>query len=51
MVDFTDHTNTIDMLSRAQDADTDMRDQVRETNAFLTARDGQWEPKIIQQLQ
>jgi len=43
MVDFTDHKNTIDMLAKAQDADTDMRDQVRETNAFLTARDGQWE--------
>ena len=43
MVNFEDHGKVLQMLSKAQDADADMRDQVRETNAFLTARDGQWE--------
>ena len=43
MVNFKDHDKALQMLSKAQDADSDMRDQVRETNAFLTARDGQWE--------
>ena len=43
MVDNTDYSEVSKRLSMAQDADSDMRDQVCETDKFLNVRDGQWD--------
>ena len=42
------HDETIKRLLEAQEAEYDNREMVREADAFLNKRDGQWEPHIIQ---
>lgn len=42
------HSDILIELSDSQDAEKDMREQVREADLFLNKRDGQWEPKILQ---
>ena len=41
-----DDVNTA--LKASQDAESDLRDMVRECHNFLDKRDGQWEPSVIQ---
>jgi hypothetical protein len=50
MTDFTDHSVVQQLLNKAQDADHDLRDNAREAQHFLEARDGQWEPSIINKM-
>ena len=47
MPDYTDHNDVITMLTAAQDADCDMRQQARESNWFIDKEDGQWDPSVI----
>lgn len=47
MVAFTDHSETLILLSEAQEAEKDQRKNVKENSLFLNKKDGQWEPKII----
>lgn len=44
MPDYSDHTAVAEMVTAAQNAETDIREQVREAILFVTKRDGQWEP-------
>ena len=44
MPDYEDHNAVVGIVTAAQDADTDIREQVREATLFVTKRDGQWEP-------
>ena len=44
MPDYTSHSDTLEALVNAQDADSDMRDAAREAHHFVDKRDGQWEP-------
>jgi hypothetical protein len=39
-----DHVWVLEQLKAAQEADHDMREQVREAHLFVDKRDGQWEP-------
>ena len=43
-IDFSKHSNVLVMISEAQDANTDMRQGVRDAKLFLNKRDGQWDP-------
>ncbi len=43
-IDFDDHAKVLTLLTNAQSADSDMREQARESTLFVTKRDGQWEP-------
>ena len=38
------HSEMLNRLVRAQDDDSDMREQAREAHAFTNVRNGQWEP-------
>lgn len=44
MPDFKDYSYHSTELGKAQDADHDMREQVREQDLFLHKKDGMWEP-------
>jgi len=46
-IDFSKHSNVLIMISDAQDANTDMRQGVRDAKLFLNKRDGQWDPYAI----
>jgi len=46
-IDFSKHSNVLVMISEAQDANTDMRQGVRDAKLFLSKRDGQWDPYAI----
>jgi len=41
---YADHQSVCEMLTKAQGAEHDMREAVREANLFIIKRDGQWEP-------
>ena len=43
-IDFSKHSNVLKMVSEAQDANDDMREQCREAKLFLNKRNGQWDP-------
>ena len=43
-IDFSKHSNVLEMISEAQDANDDMREQCREAKLFLNKRNGQWDP-------
>lgn len=45
-MNYEDHSDVIQALEDAQEAEHDMRIIVRETHHFLDKRDGQWEPDI-----
>jgi hypothetical protein len=47
MPDFSDIQYVNQLLSSAQEAEFDNREQVREVTHFLQKKDGQWEPNII----
>jgi hypothetical protein len=49
MIDFSNHTDVLNGVKQAQDADKDQREHSRECDLFLNKRDGQWEPDIAQQ--
>ena len=44
-IDYTSHSTILITLQKAQDAETDNREMVREAHHFLDKRDGQWEPE------
>ena len=44
MHDYSDHKYVQELIKKAQEADSDNREKVREANLFLNKRDGQWEP-------
>ena len=46
-IDFDDLDNILMLLKDAQEADFDMREEVREQRHFIHKKDGQWEPDII----
>lgn len=46
MPDFEDYTTVSSLLESAQDADTDNRENSRESHDFVDKRDGQWEPTV-----
>lgn len=50
MVDYTDLNTVQSLLKKAQEADHDNRERVREVSHFLDKDDGQWEPAIIQNM-
>lgn len=50
MADFNSIVDVNRLLSEAQDAEYDNREQVREVIHFLQKQDGQWEPEIISQM-
>lgn len=50
MASFEDHGDVLTLLQKAQDADHDNREKVREVNHFLDKPDGQWEPEVSQAL-
>ena len=41
---YGEHETVLELLSSAQSADHDMREQAREAHLFCDKRDGQWEP-------
>jgi hypothetical protein len=41
---YGDHSKVLELLSSAQGADNDMRDQARDAQLFVSKKDGQWEP-------
>ena len=43
-INFEDHDKVLNMVTEAQDSESDMRDHVREAKLFITKRDGQWDP-------
>jgi len=43
-IDYDDHAKVINLLTAAQGADSDMRDQARDAQLFVSKKDGQWEP-------
>jgi hypothetical protein len=43
-IDYEDHAKVINLLTAAQGADSDMRDQARDAQLFISKKDGQWEP-------
>ena len=47
MIDFNDLDKVLTGLKKSQDADSDIREYVREANHFIDKRDGQWEPEIV----
>ena len=50
MPDFNDINDVKTLLSEAQDAEYDNREEIREVTHFLQKQDGQWEPSIIQNM-
>lgn len=44
-MDYTNHQAVTDALQKAIDADLDNRERARESQRFMAARDGQWEPE------
>lgn len=50
MIDFSDHSKVQILLKQAQEADHDQRENSREAKYFLEARDGQWEPSVVQNM-
>jgi len=49
-INFSDHNKVLVMISEAQDANTDMRQGVRDAKLFLNKRDGQWDPYAIEKM-
>ena len=43
-IDYSDQKKVMDLLTAAQSADSDMRDQARDAQLFVSKKDGQWEP-------
>jgi hypothetical protein len=50
MVDFTNYTTVMGLREKAQEAEHDNRDRVREITHFLKDKDGQWEQSIVQKM-
>jgi hypothetical protein len=50
MVDFTDVIKVQELLKKAQEADHDNREKVREVTHFIEKDDGQWEPGIVSRM-
>jgi hypothetical protein len=43
-IDYNDQKKVMDLLTAAQSADNDIRDQARDAQLFISKKDGQWEP-------
>ena len=43
-INFKEHSSVLIMIGKAQDAESDQREAVREAKLFITKRDGQWDP-------
>ena len=41
---FTKHSQVLQLIKEAQDAETDQRNAAREAKLFIYKRDGQWDP-------
>jgi len=50
MADFNDIQYVNKLLSDAQEAEYDNREDVREVTHFLQKKDGQWQPEVIQRM-
>lgn len=50
MADFEDISEVNKLLKEAQEAEYDMREQVREDTYFVEKTDGQWEPEIVSKM-
>jgi len=50
MPNYTDHDSVLILLTDAQDADLDQREQGRESNYFVDKEDGQWDPQVIDEM-
>lgn len=48
--DYSDIGKVLVMIQKAQDAETDQRDRVREAKRFITERDGQWDEYAKQKM-
>lgn len=46
-IDFSKHSKVLVMITESQDANSDMRQGVRDAKLFLNKRDGQWDPYAI----
>ena len=49
-IDFSKHANVLNMITEAQDSNSDMRQGVRDAKLFLNKRDGQWDPYAINKM-
>tara|TARA_R110000787_G_scaffold285582_3_gene401710 strand:- start:919 stop:3132 length:2214 start_codon:yes stop_codon:yes gene_type:complete len=49
-VKYDDIQKVNELLEESKDAESDLRDMVRECHNFLDKRDGQWEPEIIRKM-
>lgn len=49
MADYSKHSVVVDLQEKAQAADQDMRDLVKEQRDFLHVKDGMWEPDVWRQ--
>ena len=49
-IDFSDHGKVLTMIKEAQEANSDMRQGVRDAKLFLNKKDGQWDPYAIEKL-
>lgn len=43
MPDYSDHFSVLELLKKAQEIETDLRETVREVHIFLDQKDGQWD--------
>ncbi|MCK5600632.1 hypothetical protein KAR91_02115 [Candidatus Pacearchaeota archaeon] len=50
MPDFENHKDVLALKEKAQEADRDNREKVREVQHFLHKPDGQWEPSVINKM-
>ena len=50
MPNYKDHDSVLTLLTNAQDADCDQREQGQECNYFVDKVDGQWEPDVVNQM-
>jgi len=48
--DYSDIAAVLVMIQKAQDAEQDQRDKVREAKRFITERDGMWDPYAIDKM-
>lgn len=47
---YDNHSTVLELLEKAQEADHDNREKVREVHHFMDKPDGQWEPDVAQSL-
>lgn len=48
---FKDHSKVLNEIKKAQEAETDMRQDARDAKLFLNKTDGQWDPYAIEKME